>query len=266
MAKPKTTTSKVEYKKLWRRKNTEDRRFNKLLKLYLKVKHVDIYSECCTFFEILNEENPTSRDLTKTSTFKKWEKKVKKHQNSSANEPCEIILNTYYMNTEAGETTTFTTVVQETIHAEKEPETADEAPTAVVQEETAQVEQAANNNDQIINDLQQEQAANNIDQIINELQQEQAANNNDQIINELQQVPADNIIDQIINDLQQEQAANNIDQIINELQQVLAIHELLNDIENDERREDDDEGIGLNIEDEIVDPFDFDLEVGLLDY
>ena len=119
MAKSKTYLSKTEYKKEWRRKNKEDKRFNRPLKEYLKLKHSAIYGEYCTFFKVLDKLNPTAKDLTKTATFNEWKKQL----NASDDEfggPL-IKLNTYYVKDD-GETVTAATqelIAQEPdLHAE----------------------------------------------------------------------------------------------------------------------------------------------------
>ena len=200
MPKQKSNVPRAEYKKEWRRKNREDKRFNKPLNKYLKLKYGDIYDEYCTFFKTLDEENPTTKDLTKTTTFKKWEQQL--NENDSAdefNEPT-IKLNTYYLNGPEAETVT-----------------------AVIQEEISR-ETIQDDDDEGNNETIQDDEGNNMEQ------------------------QADNIIEQIINEVE-------IDQ---------AVHEILNAMGDEPQHEDlVDEGIGLNLEDEIVDPFDFNLEIGL---
>ena len=206
---PKQVQSKTEYKKAWRKKVHEERRFNKILNKYLKLKYTNIYEECCEFFKILNERNRAVKDLTKTTAFKKW---ARSQQPDSDDE--SIMLFTYRVN--PGE----------------------EAVTPVSIEQISPNDE--DNHDQGNNEQQQDQ---DHDQGNNEQQQTQ---DHDQGNNEQQQAhdhnEGNNIIDQIINELEINQELYNV---LNEPQHDLA----------------DDEGIGLNLEDEIIDPFDFTLEV-----
>ena len=40
----------------------------------MELKHRDNYNEYCQFFKTLDENHPTAKDLTKTSTYKKWKR------------------------------------------------------------------------------------------------------------------------------------------------------------------------------------------------
>ena len=207
MPKQKQSQSKGEYKKMWRRKNREEKRFNKPLNKYLKVKHANVYDEYCAFFKSLDEKNPTARDLTKTSTFKKWERK----QRNDSDDESTIKLFTYHLNGPGAETVTAATV-----------------------EEISRETDEHDDDDEGNNAEQQYDEGNNAEQ------QHDEGNNAEQ--------HAGNIIQQIINEIELDQDLRNI-------------------LNGDEPQHEDlaDEGIGLNIEDEIVDPFDFELELGLLD-
>ena len=92
MAKPKPGITREEYKKQWRQKNNKDKRFNKTLNEYLKLKYRDIYDEYCLFFKSLDEANSTAKDLTKTTGFRKWKENLK---NDQVDESPVIKLNTY---------------------------------------------------------------------------------------------------------------------------------------------------------------------------
>ena len=209
MTKPKSGITREEYKKQWRQKNNKDKRFNKPLNEYLKLKHQDIYDEYCLFFKSLDEANPTAKDLTKTTGFRKWKENLK-NENDQVDESPVIKLNMYIIQDPEkslvdDEPVTFITATQE-----------------VLSETSTQV-----------NEPDTFEAAD--EELFSE-------DNNRQEINiEFEQ--ADNIIAEIINNLEQEDA----------------VRELLNaDVHplNDEL----DEGIGLNLEDEI-EPFDFYQEV-----
>ena len=228
MAKSKTNLSKTEYKKEWRRKNKEDKRFNRPLKEYLKLKHAAIYGEYCTFFKVLDKLNPTAKDLTKTATFKEWKKQLNDSDDEFGGPP--IKLNTYYVKDD-GETVTATT--QELIAQEPDLHAEDTEGINI------EFEQADNIIEQTINGLEQDTATT---QELIAQEPDLHAEDTEGINIEFEQ--ADNIIEQIINDLEQDQG----------------IREILNGAD-DEPLHEADEGIGLNLEDEIVDPFDFALEV-----
>ena len=221
--------SRAEYKKEWRRKNNEDRRFNRPLNEYLKLKHSHIYNEYCTFFKTLDEENPTAKDLTRTTTFRKW----KQHLKGKTSED-EQIENVYTEGDENDSTDEFDEpVIKLNTYFIKDPEAVqDESVTftaaeqELILQETVQVEPDP----------------------LTEAVQELISPNTEGINIEFDQ--ADNIIAEIINGLEQEEA----------------IRELLNAEENNEllhpQHEDLDEGIGLNLEDEIgYEPFDFYQEI-----
>ena len=175
----------------------------------MKLKHQDIYDEYCLFFKSLDEANPTAKDLTKTTGFRKWKENLK-NENDQVDESPVIKLNTYIIQDPEkslvdDEPVTFITATQE-----------------VLSETSTQVDEP-----------------DTFEAADEELFSED--NNRQEINIEFEQ--ADNIIAEIINNLEQEDA----------------VRELLNaDVHplNDEL----DEGIGLNLEDEI-EPFDFYQEV-----
>ena len=86
MAKPKSNITREEYKKQWRRKNKQDKRFNKPLNEYLKLKYENIYNEYCIFYKSLDEANPTAKDLTKTTAFINWKESLKGEADTEGDE------------------------------------------------------------------------------------------------------------------------------------------------------------------------------------
>ena len=72
---PKTKSERATYVREWRKKNHKQKRFNKPLREYMELKHRDNYNEYCHFFKTLDENHPTAKDLTKTSTYKKWKRR-----------------------------------------------------------------------------------------------------------------------------------------------------------------------------------------------
>ena len=223
MAKPKSSVSRGEYKKQWRQKNTKDKRFNKPLNQYLKLKYENIYDEYCMFYKSLDEANPTAKDLTKTAAFKKWKKNLKGNENE-VDEP--VKLNTYILKqhldpekNQGDEPITFVAATQELLPAD-EPTQLDTFAAATQELLSADEPTQPDTFSAAVEDLFSQNT------------------NREEINIEFQQ--AHDIIAGIINDLEQEAAVRGL------LNEVVHNNEL-------------DEGIGLNLEDEI-EPFDFYLE------
>ena len=217
---PKGIQSKSEYKRTWRKKNREEKQFNKVLKKYLKTKHVSIYEECCDFFRVLSEKNPTAKDLTKTRTFKKWEEKSTK--SDSDDEP--IMMFTY--NVKPGsETVTL-----------------------------ASVEGISRGDISVNNDDEGQQREHNEVRDNGEHQHDHSeVRNNGEQRAEQQAGQQHNYNEQ----------NNIIERLVNELEMDRDLYDLLNGDEPQHNGFVEDEGIGLNIEDEIVDPLDVELEMNL---
>ena len=79
------TLSIVKQRKLKRRENGGNRlvrkkRFGGTLKEYIRIKYVNIYEEYLEFFHRLDEENPNTRDLTRTPMFRKWVKSIQEER------------------------------------------------------------------------------------------------------------------------------------------------------------------------------------------
>ena len=221
MPKTKTTTSKASYKREWRRQNYEDKRFNKVINEYLRVKHENIFNECCDFYQTLEAENPKSKDFTRTPTFRRWKKQIDNQNDVDAVKQSPVKLVTYTIKDPEvqAETITFSEVVHEEVELESEPVTCPEAAQETVQGPESFL------------------AA------VQELFTPQS--NNENINIEFDQ--ADNITAEIIDSLEQDHA---IRDLLN-----------VNVEENNQDQNEHDEGIALNYEDEIIEPFDFYLEV-----
>ena len=225
---PKGIQSKTEYKRAWRKKTREERQFSKVLKKYLKTKHVSIYEECCTFFRFLSEKNPTAKDLTKTRTFRKWEEKATR--SDSDDEP--IMMFTYNVKPGA-ETVTLASVEGISRNDISDNNNSDEGQQHEHNEVRNNGEQQHNYNEQ----------NNIIEQVVNELEMDQVQQAGQQHDYNEQ----NNIIEQIVNELEMDQE----------------LYAALNGDEPQHGGFAEDEGIDLNIEDEIVDPFDVELEMDL---
>ena len=255
MAKSKTYLSKTEYKKEWRRKNKEDKRFNQPLKEYLKLKHAAIYGEYCTFFKVLDKLNPTAKDLTKTATFNEWKKQLNVSDDEFGG-PL-IKLNTYYVKDD-GETVTAATqelIAQKPdLHAE---DTEGKLNTHYVKDDGETVTAATQELIAQEPDLHTEDTEGKLNTHYVKDDGETVTAATQELIAQEPDLHAEDT--EGIN-IEFEQADNIIEQIINDLEQDQGIREILNGADVEPLHEVD-EGIGLNVEDEIVDPFDFALEV-----
>ena len=231
--------SKATYKKKWRKQNYEEKRFNRMLKEYLRVKYENTFEEYCSFYLAVKEENPDAKDLTKTKTFRKW-----KRDAEAAKAPVKLVTYTIKDPELQSETVSFSGVVQEELHDETITFSGfvqDEHEIVThpeVEQEPAQ-RQGPEMNEEPIN-IEFDQADDIIANIINDLEQDEAVRNtlNAQEMNEepinIEFDQADDIIANIINDLEQDEAVRN----------------MLNAQENDQPQ-DADEGIDLNVEDEL---------------
>ena len=232
MAKPKSDISRQEYKRRWRKNNSKDKRFNRPLNAFLKLKYKSIYEEYCDLFKSLDESNPSAKDLTKTTSFLRWKESLNgqtSEENTEGDEsdcPVEvdepvIKLNTYIVkDPEKNQTepVVFAAAIQEIIP----PDTSTEE-SETVQSQTVEPDTLAAAAEELISP--------------------------EGVIN-IEFERADDIINEIIISLEQEEA----------------IRGLLNAEQNNEvvhpQYQDADEGIGLNLEDEIdYELFDFAQEV-----
>ena len=125
---PKTKTQRNKYAREWRKNSYEEKRFNKPLREFLELKYRDIFNEYNWFYKSLDEQYPTSKDLTKTAVYKNW-KRRQLNCESSDDEPTQ---------TKQPETEPVETEQPETEPVETEqPET---GPTQTEQPETEPVE------------------------------------------------------------------------------------------------------------------------------
>ena len=221
---PKTKTQRNKYAREWRKNSYEEKRFNKPLREFLELKYRDIFNEYNWFYKSLNEQYPTSKDLTKTTGYKNWKRRQLNCESSDDEQPETEPAETEQPETEQPETEPAETEQPETEQPETEPA------------ETEQPETESNILTVALEETVPPDDNNNVD-----------INNMD--INQI-----DNIIEQVINELEGEEA----------------IRELLNNNELvHPHYQDQDEGIGLDVESEleaILEPFDYELEVEGIDY
>ena len=83
---PKTNQQKAKYIKEWRKKAYNEKRYNKPLRDYIRLKHPRIFSRYDLFYQTLNEENPTAKDLTKTRQYRAWKKRMINQINDETND------------------------------------------------------------------------------------------------------------------------------------------------------------------------------------
>ena len=157
-------TPRATYCRQWRELSREKKRFNTPLKEYIQMKYENIYDEYCLFYKGLDEQHPAARDLTKTSTFRKWKKQFLKQ------EPGESELEDEQENlaVEADRTEPFVARVEDLPVETDRPEL--DMLSTVVQETLpggnyVNINEAANVDNiiqQIINDLEQDEAIQDI--------------------------------------------------------------------------------------------------------
>ena len=215
----------------WRVGYRQKRRFNSLLSDYVSVKYDDIYTECSKFYKSLDEANPETRDLTKTKAYKKW-----KNEYIANKETCQDIETS---NDEQCRS------CQVDSTSSQDVESNDEL-CCSYQPDSTPVEDQPDQDLPVNNPTETPEEANEIDILSATVEEILPQNSMD--INDV-----NNIINDIINELQQDPDIQNIfeDQLVQP------------------QYEDEDEGIGLNVQSEleaIVEPFDYNLEVEGFDF
>ena len=213
----------------WRVIKRQKRRFNVVLSDFTKIKFGNVYREAKDLFESLNDKYPNKHDLTKTREYKLWKNNILNDDDTDGSEK------------------------------ESEDESASEG-----EPQTA--------GGQSVNEKQPEKPENKSDSEGEpEKPEDKSANEADDEADEVDngadilQIAAQDLLpfSPEINDLD-----DRIDQIIQELQQDNDLRDYLNAERNGELvqalYEDEDEGIGLNVDTElqaILEPFNFELEV-----
>ena len=243
------THSIVKQRKLGRRENGGNRlvkkkRFGGVLKEFIRIKYDNIYEEYLEFFQLLDEENPDIRDLTRTPMFRKWVKTIQeeRQQQAQASHQDQAPVNQTVQQSESLPNI-LTSVVQEIL-----PE--------IIQKERQQQAQASHQDQAPVNQTvqQSESLPNTLTSVVQEILPEGIP---EQISSSLEEfLPQDNLeenIEAIISELEQDQAVRAIlDPVVDEII----------DRYNVQVTNDDDEGIELNFTDKIdLQPFNYDLEI-----
>ena len=184
---PKTKTQRNKYAREWRKNSYEEKRFNKPLREFLELKYRDIFNEYNWFYKSLNEQYPTSKDLTKTTGYKNWKRRQLNCESSDDEQPETEPAETEQPETEQPETEPAETEQPETEQPETEPAETEQPETesnilTVALEETVPPD---DNNNVDINNMDINQIDNIIEQVINELEGEEAIRellNNDELV------------------------------------------------------------------------------------
>ena len=214
---------KAKQSRVYRRNQRDQKRFEAPLREFIEVKYKSIFQEYVALYNQMDAENPNKIDLKKTESFKRW-KRANEQLNSDI----------------------LSLAIRETIEQ-------DHSETNECEANNCDNESEANNsdNESEANNSDNESEANNSDN-------ESEANNSD---NESEATSTENQWGQIEGMLAAQQAegllaAQQVDALVNEM----IIDEELRALLNTEPE--DDEGIELNIYDEIdIEPFDYRLEV-----
>ena len=244
--KTRSQSRKAIEARRWRVNAKEKKRFNKLVTEYVRFKYHDIYDECHRLYKVLDEKHSESHDLTKTRTFKRMIEDLKDQSLS----PAQDLIDEPVPNTSSpapnessslpAQNESTSSPVQDLID-EPVPNTSSPAPNEF-SSSPAQNESTSS------------PVPNESSNILTEAIQETLAAHNYMNIDEIQNI--DNVINEIINDLEENDAVRNILDA--------AVDDAVRDMFDDEQDQNEDEGIGLNLEEEIffdIEPFDFELEV-----
>ena len=232
-------TVKAKQSRLYRRNQREQKRFEAPLREFIEVKYRSIFQEYVVLFNQMNAQNPNKIDLKKTQTFKQWKR---------ANEQLDSDI--------------LSIAIRDTIeqdHGEVNESGANNSDNES-EAKNSDNESEANNsdNESEANNSDNESEANNSDNEseANNNKYESEANNSDNESeannNEYEAAAIENLWGQDEGML----AAQQVDEIVNQMILDDELRALLN------TQPEDDEGIELNIEDEIdYEDFDYRLEV-----
>ena len=78
---PKTRQELTEYCREWRKITYSEKRFNKCLREYVETKYKDLFNQFKVFYRELDQANPQHKDITKTKQFKAWKKEQGQQSN-----------------------------------------------------------------------------------------------------------------------------------------------------------------------------------------
>ena len=236
----KTRSEKNMYCREWRKNCYKEKRFNKPMHEFIQLKYRDIYNEYCWFYKSLDEQHPSSKDLTKTTTFRNWKTRQLNCEFTDDETEAEQIetQQTEAEQIETGQTEAEQIETEQTVAEQIETEQTVAEQIETEQTEAEQIETGQTEAEQI------------------ETEQTVAESDHPDILSIAleETVPIDNNIDI-------DHIDNVIQQVVYELEQDEAIRELMNNegLVNP-HYQDEDEGIDLDIETEleaIIEPFDY---------
>ena len=213
---------------------------------FIQIKYGDIYNEYCDFYNELDRKHPRSKDLTKSKTFKRWRRDVEQESEQETSEPDAAAVPIVNIK-EVDVIPDAATDSESTSQQEAAEPDATAVPIVNIKEVDV-IPDAATDSESTSQQEAAEPDATAVPIVnINEID----------VIPDAAAVPILNI-----------NVGHLIDQIINELEQDDAARDILNQMDDNEllrpHYEDEDEGIGLNVETElegIVEPFDYALEI-----
>ena len=234
---PKSQTKRAIQARKWRVSARGKRRFNTIVTEYVRLKHKEIYEECSNLYESIVENYSPNLNLTKTKEFRE-------------------LLGDYIQSDEVGELHVSSGEEDEPGIANNVVETAAEE--NIIEPTVANIETAAEEN--IIQPAVQDEVLS-----IGDTYVEPGLIMNNYIVEPQADVLAEVINDTIgdINEYENINGMRDIDAIVNEI---------VNDLEDVEphifaQPTAEDEGIGLNFEDEAdYEPYDFDIDMDLYDF
>ena len=219
-------TKKARAARKWRKQTSQRKRFEGTMKEFLKVKYSAIYNEYVEFYNLLDERYPNVRELSKTPRFKKWAKTIQREEQSTQSESED----------------------------NQSKDSAEIQPTVCQSKDSAEIQPTVSCQDEDIPNQVQQQASQ--EDVL-------SAALRGIIPPQIDQVPFDDLED-IINELEQDISVQAIldpfvDDILNQRNE---FDDIIHQPDNHLNADDDDEGIELNLVDEIdLEPFDYELEV-----
>ena len=250
----------------FRQREKQRKRFESPMRKFIEVKYPNIFQEYTQLYDTLNRNHPDIRNLTKTSTFRRWL--------DSVNEvPTLDILST---------------VIRETLDQDEAPKVRHEGDEIANHEsgdqvyeaddeaasQADEVDEAANQTVEVASQDEANEAASQADEV------DEAANQVDEVATQDEANEAANILigmNNIVND-KANKAANiliGMNNIVNVLMNVEdQVDDIINELMQDQGMRDilvepEDEGIEINPLDDIaydIEPFDFNLEVENYDW
>ena len=233
-------TKKARAARRWRKQTRDRKRYEGTLKEFIKVKYDSIYQEYNEFYQILDKSYPNTRELFKTPKFEKWAKGIRREEYSAESDSQDSQSDDKVKQSEVSVSQSEVQPDQSNVSCEA----------SVSQSEVQSNQSAVSSQDHPISNQVSQQDSDVLSTALHEAlsgiipTQEESFEDVEAIINELEQdIAVQAILDPFV------------DAILNERDE-------FDDIINDNELDDDDEGIELNLVDEIeTESFDYNLEI-----